>query len=198
MFVPHWADGDLLVGDTLIDVKTVLRADDPGKVGPWLWQVLAYAWLDSRSDHYRIRAVGLYLSRHGVLLRWPVDALAARLLAHPKTGAPGSGQCVGSSSRSRPPRPPATAPRSRCAAATPDPSPRPATCPATLSGLGARGWPGRVGAGCGGGPPGSGGGRGGRLVGWWPSALWTWRVSSGARHEWIAQRSAERAGASGR
>ncbi|MGE3661808.1 MAG: hypothetical protein AB7G09_10955 [Pseudonocardia sp.] len=91
VFVPHWADGDLLVGDTLIDVKTVLRADDPGKAGSWLWQVLAYAWLDSRSDHYRIRAVGLYLSRHGVLLRWPVDALAARLLAHPKTGGTGIG-----------------------------------------------------------------------------------------------------------
>lgn len=95
VFVPHWADGDLLVGDTLIDVKTVLRADDPAKVGPWLWQVLAYAWLDSRSDHYRIRAVGLYLSRHGVLLRWPVDALAARLLAHPKTGGTGVGAVRG-------------------------------------------------------------------------------------------------------
>ncbi|MCF7547318.1 hypothetical protein [Pseudonocardia sp. WMMC193] len=89
VFVPHWADGDLLVGDTLVDVKTVLRVEHASKIGPWLWQVLAYAWLDSRADHYRIRAVALYLSRHGLLLRWPVDELAAQLLADPKTGGTG-------------------------------------------------------------------------------------------------------------
>ncbi|GAY08584.1 hypothetical protein TOK_2341 [Pseudonocardia sp. N23] len=37
----------------------------------------------------------MYLSRHGVLLRWPVDALAARLLAHPKTGGSGVGAVRG-------------------------------------------------------------------------------------------------------
>lgn len=89
VFVPHWADGDLLVGDTLVDVKTVLRVEHASKIGPWLWQVLAYAWLDSPTDHYRIRAVALYLSRHGLLLRWPADELAARLLAHPSTGGTG-------------------------------------------------------------------------------------------------------------
>ncbi|MFR9802790.1 hypothetical protein ACL02T_10860 [Pseudonocardia sp. RS010] len=89
VFVPHWADGDLLVGDTLVDVKTVLRAEPASKVGPWLWQILAYAWLDSPADHYRIRAVALYLSRHGLLLRWSVDELAARLLTHPSTGGTG-------------------------------------------------------------------------------------------------------------
>lgn len=89
VFVPHWADGDLLVGDTLVDVKTVLRAEHASKIGPWLWQVLAYAWLDSRADHYRIRAVALYLSRHGLLLRWSVDELAARLLTDPKCGGTG-------------------------------------------------------------------------------------------------------------
>jgi hypothetical protein len=84
-FVPHWADGDLLVGDTLIDVKTVMRAQPAPKVAPWLWQVLAYAWLDTPGDRYRIRAVALYLSRHGVLIRWPVHELASRLLAGPRT-----------------------------------------------------------------------------------------------------------------
>lgn len=70
-FVAHWADGDLLVGDTLVDVKTVIRADPASKVAGWLWQVLAYAWLDSVGDRYQIRSVALYLSRHGVLVRPP-------------------------------------------------------------------------------------------------------------------------------
>jgi hypothetical protein len=90
-FVAHWADGDLLVGDTLVDVKTVIRADPASKVAVWLWQVLAYAWLDSVGDRYRIRSVALYLSRHGVLVRWSVDELAARMLAHPRTGGSGPG-----------------------------------------------------------------------------------------------------------
>lgn len=80
VFATHWADGDLLVGDTLLDVKTVMRADHPDRTGRWLWQILAYAWLDTAGDRYRIRAAGLYLARHGVLLRWDVDELAARLL----------------------------------------------------------------------------------------------------------------------
>ncbi|WP_214367043.1 hypothetical protein [Pseudonocardia sp. H11422] len=80
VFATHWADGDLLVGDTLLDVKTVMRGDQPDRTGRWLWQILAYAWLDTAGDRYRIRAAGLYLARHGALLRWDVDELAARLL----------------------------------------------------------------------------------------------------------------------
>ena len=38
---------------------------------------------------YRIRSVALYLSRHGVLVRWSVDELAARMLAHLRTGGSG-------------------------------------------------------------------------------------------------------------
>ena len=57
-----------------------MRADHPDRTGRWLWQILAYAWLDTAGDRYRIRAAGLYLARHGVLLRWDVDELAARLL----------------------------------------------------------------------------------------------------------------------
>ena len=86
VFVEHWADGDLLIptantgtGMTLLDVKTVISVRDPDRVGRWLWQLLGYAWLD-RSDRYRIRAVGLYLARHGTLLTWPLDRLAAALL----------------------------------------------------------------------------------------------------------------------
>jgi hypothetical protein len=95
VFVPHWADGDLLLpaasadpavdedgATVLLDVKTVLSVRDPARVGRWLWQLLGYAWLDP-ADRYRVRAVGLYLARHGVLLTWPLPDLAAALLTTP-------------------------------------------------------------------------------------------------------------------
>ncbi|MHA6631910.1 hypothetical protein ACU61A_41315 [Pseudonocardia sichuanensis] len=88
VFVEHWADGDLLLpADTgaetvLLDVKTVISIRDTDRVGRWLWQLLGYAWLDT-TDRYRIRAAGLYLARHGTLITWPVDDLAAALLADP-------------------------------------------------------------------------------------------------------------------
>ena len=90
VFIEHWADGDLLIptpdtpaaaraGMALLDVKTVTSARDPERVARWLWQLLGYAWLDD-ADHYRIRAVGLYLARHGALITWPLDRFAAALL----------------------------------------------------------------------------------------------------------------------
>ncbi|MCP2303851.1 hypothetical protein LV79_003556 [Actinokineospora globicatena] len=79
VFAHHWADGDLVVGDTLLDVKTVIRTDDVERASRWLWQLLGYAWLDVH-DRWRIRAVGLYLARHGLVLTWPADEFAARLL----------------------------------------------------------------------------------------------------------------------
>nr|ABN48414.1 ORF5 [Amycolatopsis benzoatilytica] len=83
VFVHHWADGDVLLGDgrasTLLDVKTVIRTDNVERTARWLWQLLGYAWLDT-ADQWRIRTVGLYLARHGVLVTWPADELAAQLL----------------------------------------------------------------------------------------------------------------------
>jgi hypothetical protein len=84
VFVNHWADGDLVIigptGSTLIDVKTVAKTSDLDRCVRWLWQLIAYAWLDA-ADRYRIRRVGLYLARHGVLLTWQRDELAHALLA---------------------------------------------------------------------------------------------------------------------
>lgn len=79
VFVPHWADGDLLIGDTLIDVKTVMHARNHERTVDWLQQLLAYTWLDA-PDRYRIRRVGLYLARHGKLLTWPLDTFTHTLL----------------------------------------------------------------------------------------------------------------------
>lgn len=79
VLVHHWADADLLIGSHLLDVKTVVRADDPAKVSRWLWQLLAYAWLDT-ADRYRVGVVGLYLARHGVHVSWGSTTFAQALL----------------------------------------------------------------------------------------------------------------------
>jgi hypothetical protein len=60
--VPHWADGDVIVGDTLLDVKTVITLRDRDRIARWLYQLLGYVWLDSTADLYGIRNVGLYLA----------------------------------------------------------------------------------------------------------------------------------------
>jgi hypothetical protein len=78
-FVTRWAEGDVIYGDTLIDVKTVVSIRDRDRIARWLWQILGYAWLDV-DDRYGIRNVGLYLARHGVDIVWPVEDLAAALL----------------------------------------------------------------------------------------------------------------------
>jgi hypothetical protein len=84
VLMEHWADGDLLTpgpgdGSTLLDVKTITSARNIDTAARWLWQLLAYAWLDL-DDLYRIRTVGLYLARHGALVTWPLDHLIATLL----------------------------------------------------------------------------------------------------------------------
>lgn len=82
MLVPHWAEADLLVGDTLVEVKTVLRADQPARVARWVWQLLGYAWLDT-GDRWKIRQLAFYLARHGVTLRWPLAELETLLVGDP-------------------------------------------------------------------------------------------------------------------
>jgi hypothetical protein len=78
VFVPHWADGDLVIGETLIDVKTIASVRDTHRITQWLHQLLGYAWLDGH-DRYGIHDVGLYLARHGVLLTWPLQRFAHTL-----------------------------------------------------------------------------------------------------------------------
>ncbi|HYS41640.1 MAG TPA: hypothetical protein VEO01_38980 [Pseudonocardiaceae bacterium] len=82
-FVNHWADGDVVLtgpsGSTLLEVKTVLKTGDRPRATQWLWQLVAYAWLDV-ADRYQIRDVGFYFARHGALVTWPLDDLVDRLL----------------------------------------------------------------------------------------------------------------------
>ncbi|WP_226364794.1 hypothetical protein [Pseudonocardia sp. ICBG162] len=82
LLVPHWAEADLLIGDTLIEVKTVLRTDQPARIARWLWQLLGYVWLDT-ADRWQIRRAALYLARHGVTVAWPIPELEARMVGDP-------------------------------------------------------------------------------------------------------------------
>jgi hypothetical protein len=83
VFVPHWADGDVIVGRTLLDCKTVITVRDRDRIARWLYQLLGYAWLDNTADRYGIRSVGLYLARHGVLVTWPLEYFEQILLHTP-------------------------------------------------------------------------------------------------------------------
>jgi hypothetical protein len=76
VFVPHWADGDVIVGNTLLDCKTVITVRDRNRITGWLHQLLGYAWLDSTADRYGIRSVGL-------LLTWPLEYFEQILLQIP-------------------------------------------------------------------------------------------------------------------
>ncbi len=76
VLVLGWADGDLVLGDCLIDVKATTH---PHRLDPeWLYQLVAYALLDA-ADLFRIRRVGVYLARQGTLVCWALDQLVALL-----------------------------------------------------------------------------------------------------------------------
>jgi hypothetical protein len=79
-FIEHWADGDLVVGDTLVDIKATVRPLPLDQA--WLDQLLGYVLLD-RGDWYGIRRVGVYLARQGQLVVWPLDELLAELAGEP-------------------------------------------------------------------------------------------------------------------
>ncbi|WP_158854726.1 hypothetical protein [Saccharothrix deserti] len=91
------ADADLVVDGLLLDFKSTRRVDEFSKVT--MHQLLGYALMDF-SDRYEIDAVGVYLTRAGAVISWPIEdylrlfgarrrdlaefrAVFATLLAHP-------------------------------------------------------------------------------------------------------------------
>lgn len=71
------ADADLIVDGCLLDVKTTVEPKfTRTRV---LYQLLGYVLLDY-DDRYGIDAVGVYLSRQALLLRWPLLPLLKQLL----------------------------------------------------------------------------------------------------------------------
>jgi len=71
------ADADLISAGCLFDVKTTV--DPKFTRTRLLYQLLGYVLLDY-DDAYEIRAVGIYLSRQGLLIKWPLAELLATLL----------------------------------------------------------------------------------------------------------------------
>ncbi|MGW6714402.1 hypothetical protein ACWF9X_15940 [Streptomyces globisporus] len=65
------ADADLIVDGLLIDFKSTRHPLNEMSQRT-AWQLTGYLLLDA-ADRYRIDAVGLYLSRSGVLTSWPVE-----------------------------------------------------------------------------------------------------------------------------
>ncbi|MGW2214134.1 hypothetical protein ACWCSD_04030 [Nonomuraea sp. NPDC001684] len=70
------ADADLITAGTLIDIKSTRRVHDFPL--PTVYQLLGYVLMDY-SDSYRIDAVGVYLSRAGTLVTWPLEDYLALL-----------------------------------------------------------------------------------------------------------------------
>ena len=69
------ADADLIVGGTLIDIKTSIK---PQIAAYFIRELLGYTLLDY-SDRYHIDSIGLYMSRQGILFKWSLDEVIADL-----------------------------------------------------------------------------------------------------------------------
>ncbi|KQQ94600.1 hypothetical protein ASF62_11060 [Leifsonia sp. Leaf325] len=83
------ADGDLIAGSTILDMKvqlgaknpkTGLRADELKKQA--MQQIVAYALLDS-FDQYELDTIGFYSARYGNLTVWPLEEALATLAGEP-------------------------------------------------------------------------------------------------------------------
>ena len=70
------ADADLIVGRTLIDIKT--NRDPADRLNLILYQVLGYALLDY-SDKFALEKLGLYLARYGVSIEWTIEDLLEQI-----------------------------------------------------------------------------------------------------------------------
>lgn len=63
------ADADLILGNRLIDIKTVRSAEANRQ---YLWQLAGYV-LSDLENLYEIDEVGFYFARHGIQLTWKVN-----------------------------------------------------------------------------------------------------------------------------
>lgn len=73
------ADGDLVVGSTLLELKTSRKLD---LTKQHVQQLATYALLDY-DDDYKLTNVAVYLARHGLLVSWPLAELLAMLAGAP-------------------------------------------------------------------------------------------------------------------
>jgi len=73
------ADADFVCDGCLIDIKTT---KDTKPRRPEFWQLVGYTLADW-DDCFRLVEVGLYYSRQGVILRWPVEEFLNALAGRP-------------------------------------------------------------------------------------------------------------------
>lgn len=79
-FIPGWARGDLILGTTLIDIKTGWYVTD--QLDYCLNQLLGYVLLD-HSGKYTIDQIGIYLARYAATITWTLSALVPELSGQP-------------------------------------------------------------------------------------------------------------------
>jgi hypothetical protein len=70
------ADGDLIVGHTLLEIKTTKNPPERS----WLYQLVGYLLLDY-DDRYEIDELGFVIPRIPALITWPADELFASLVS---------------------------------------------------------------------------------------------------------------------
>ena len=75
------ADGDLIIGSSLLDVKSTINSRVEGK---WLYQLIGYALLDY-DNQYKLTNAGIYLTRQGRLIDWDIQSLIYSLTPNPQT-----------------------------------------------------------------------------------------------------------------
>lgn len=77
------ADADLIVDGCLIEIKSTIQT----KLSePVLHQLLGYTLLDY-ADEFGVHSVGIYLARHGALLRWKLERLLGKRAQGPELRA---------------------------------------------------------------------------------------------------------------
>ena len=62
------ADADIIVGGTLLEIKTTIN---PRIDAAWIRQLLGYLLLDTEGE-FAVNSLGLYLARQGRLIAWPL------------------------------------------------------------------------------------------------------------------------------
>jgi hypothetical protein len=81
LFVQAWADGDLVLARTLVEVK-VTKHPLPLR-DEWLNQLLGYVLLD-HGDWYELEQVAVFLGRQARLVAWPLAELLSELTGDPR------------------------------------------------------------------------------------------------------------------
>ena len=78
----HWDETTFILngpdGSTLLQLTAVMTTKKKQQTQRRLWRLVSDAWLD-QADTYRIRTVGFYFARQGLLVTWPLDALTGML-----------------------------------------------------------------------------------------------------------------------